>query len=205
MWKHYFGDQVKIFGIDVDPRCKTLEEENIKIFIGSQSDRKFLHEIKQQIPRVDILIDDGGHTMHQQIVTYEELFDHVKDDGVYLIEDLHTSYWITHGGGHRRSGTFIEYSKNFIDAINAYHSEQGSLRVTPFTQSVDSLHYYDSILVIEKKKREKPYHEMTGQQSFDRTLVKSSMRRIVGTAGRTGLIFLNKVLRAFRIRGVIMR
>ena len=42
MWKNYFGGKAKIFGIDIDPRCKTMEEENIKILIGSQSDRKFL-------------------------------------------------------------------------------------------------------------------------------------------------------------------
>ena len=98
MWKDYFGDKAKIYGIDVNPRCKELEEENIKIFIGSQSDRKFLNEVKEAIPKVDILIDDGGHKMKQQIVTYEELFDHIKDDGVYLCEDVHTSYWFRWGG-----------------------------------------------------------------------------------------------------------
>ena len=30
--------------------------------------------------------------MHQQIVTFEELFPHVQPHGVYLCEDLHTSY-----------------------------------------------------------------------------------------------------------------
>jgi len=65
MWKDYFGDKAKIFGIDIDPRCKELEEKNIKIFIGSQSDRKFLRKIKETIPLVDILIDDGGHYMDQ--------------------------------------------------------------------------------------------------------------------------------------------
>lgn len=115
MWKNYFGPKAKIYGIDVNPKCKELEEENIKIFIGSQADRKFMKEIKKLIPPVDILIDDGGHTMHQQIVSYEELFDHVKNNGVYLCEDVLTSYWLKYGGGNKRKGTFIEYSKNFID------------------------------------------------------------------------------------------
>jgi cephalosporin hydroxylase len=69
MWKNYFGDRAKIFGIDINPQCKEFEEENIKIFIGSQSDRNFLREVKAQIPPIDILIDDGGHTMVQQIVS----------------------------------------------------------------------------------------------------------------------------------------
>jgi hypothetical protein len=167
MWKNYFGEKAKIVGIDIDPRCKSLEEENIEIFIGSQSDRKFLRDVKAQIPLVDILIDDGGHTMEQQIVSYEELFSQIKEDGVYLCEDLHTSYWIPYGGGHKRSGTFIEYSKNFIDYLNAYHSDQKSLRVNDFTRSADSIHYYDSMIVIEKKKRDVPPHaERTGTPSF---------------------------------------
>src|SRR5690606_4759619 len=111
--------------------------------------------------------DDGGHTMEQQIVTFEILFDHVRDDGVYLCEDLHTSYWPKFGGGYKREGTFIEYSKNFIDQLNAYHSKQRGLKVNKFTKNVDSIHYYDSILVLEKKERRKPYDEETGHPSFE--------------------------------------
>ena len=166
MWKDYFGDKAKIFGIDIDPRCKKLEEENIKIFIGSQSDREFLRKIKETIPLVDILIDDGGHYMDQQIVSYEELFSHIKNNGVYLCEDLHTSYWPKWGGGHRKSDTFIEYSKNFIDYLHAFHSKQSSLKVNSFTRSADSIHYYDSIIVIEKRNREKPLSLKSGEKSF---------------------------------------
>lgn len=166
MWKAYFGNKAKIFGIDVDPNCKEFEEDNIKIFIGSQSNRKFLRAVKNSIPPVDILIDDGGHTMIQQKVSFKELFDHVKDDGVYLCEDLHTSYWNKFGGGYKRMGTFIEYSKNFIDHLHGYHSKEWYFKVNSFTQSVNSLHYYDSILVIEKKKTGKPYEVRSGKASF---------------------------------------
>ena len=51
-----------------------FEEENTKIFIGSQTDEKFLTDLKSKIPNVDILIDDGGHTMKQQITTFNVLF-----------------------------------------------------------------------------------------------------------------------------------
>lgn len=166
MWKDYFGEKAMIYGIDVDPECKEFEEKNIKIFTGSQSNRKFLRQIKQSIPKVDILIDDGGHTMIQQKVTFNELFDHVKDNGVYLCEDLHTSYWSSFGGGYKRMGTFIEFSKKFIDNLNAYHSKQRSFKVNSFTKSVNSIHYYDSILVIEKEEKEKPFEEKTGSASF---------------------------------------
>jgi hypothetical protein len=163
MWKQYFGPNAKIFGIDINPHCKKLQEEQIEIFIGDQEDRGFLKALAEKIPRIDILIDDGGHTMKQQINTYEELFSYIDRNGVYLCEDLHTSYWPEWGGGYKKRGTFIEYSKNFIDFINAWHSVQTSkLSVTDFTKSVHSLHYYDSVLVIEKRPIEKPFHLKTG-------------------------------------------
>ncbi|GHT39758.1 hypothetical protein AGMMS49965_06690 [Bacteroidia bacterium] len=203
MWKNYFGDKAKIYGIDIDPRCKSLEEENIKILIGSQSDRKFLREVKEQIPPIDILIDDGGHSMEQQIVSYEELFPHIKENGVYLCEDLHTSYWLGFGGGHKRRGTFIEYSKNFIDFLNAYHSEQRSLRVNEFTKSADSIHYYDGVLVIEKKRRNQPPHaEKTGKVSFSGGLpqTQTSLHKKLYEIKKGIVHRINSALRFFGIK-----
>lgn len=167
MWKEYFGENIRIIGIDIDPKCKKFEEKGIEIFIGSQEDINFLSNIKSKIPKVDILIDDGGHTMNQQIVTFKCLYDHVKDEGVYLCEDLHTSYWKSFGGGYKNNGSFIEFSKNFIDKINAWHSaDKSELDVDIFTKTTDSLHFYDSVLVIEKKKRNAPKHHMTGKESL---------------------------------------
>ena len=205
MWKEYFGPHAMIYGVDVDPRCKGLEEENIQIFIGSQSDRGFLRSLKKQIPQVDILIDDGGHTMRQQIVTFEELFGQVKDHGVYLCEDLHTSYWMRWGGGHRRMGTFIEFAKGLIDKLHAYHSDQRSLKVDEFTRTTGSLHFYDSILVIEKEPRQAPYDEKTGQGSFSRSRKRTLAQKVAKGSGDLVLASLNTVLRALRLPGFIWR
>ncbi|HTA64282.1 MAG TPA: class I SAM-dependent methyltransferase [Xanthomonadaceae bacterium] len=162
MWKDYFGPRCKIYGVDINPHCKALENENVTIFIGDQEDRHFLKSLAAKIPRVDILIDDGGHTMRQQIATFEEMFGHITEDGVYLCEDLHTSYWHKWGGGYRRRNTFIEYSKRFIDRIHAWHSHARALKVDDFTRAAHSLHFYDSILVIEKRPVGEPMHRKTG-------------------------------------------
>lgn len=186
MWKEYFGPNAKIFGIDINPHCQKLEEEQIEVFIGDQEDRKFLKSLREKIPKIDILIDDGGHTMKQQINTYEELFSCIDENGVYLCEDLHTSYWQNWGGGYKKRNTFIEYSKNFIDYINAWHSVQPNrLSVTEFTKSVHSLHYYDSILVIEKRPIEKPFHLKTGTPTIPAFYPpKSVLERIKGRLKR---------------------
>lgn len=165
MWKHYFGPGAKIFGVDINPQCKKLEEEQVEIFIGDQADRSFLKQLAVKLPRIDILIDDGGHTMQQQINTFEELFPCIEKNGIYLCEDIHTSYWPKFGGAYKRPDTFVEYSKNFIDSIHAWDSSQpDALNVTEFTKSVHSLHYYNGILVIEKRPIEKPFHLKTGKR-----------------------------------------
>ena len=198
MWKDYFGDKATIYGIDIDPRCKTFEEENIKIFIGSQSDRNFLRKIRQEIPPIDILIDDGGHTMKQQITTFEELFGHVKTPGIYLCEDTHTSYWLKYGGGYKRRGTFMEFSKNLIDSLNAYHSTEKRHKITNLTRTMNAIHFYDSIVVIDKQDREKPHTERKGYESFDNSwkpvptsvLIKNKFYKTI-----------NQILRFFYLKG----
>lgn len=155
MWKNYFrsnGNQVRVYGIDINPMCKYLEEDHIKLLIGSQEDRNFLRQVKEQIGTVDILIDDGGHTMKQQITTIEELFDMVDDEGIYLCEDLHTSYMKKYGGGYK-GDTFIEYSKQLIDALHHQYMEIDSMDHNPYTGKIKSVNYYDSMIFIEKMKR----------------------------------------------------
>ncbi len=98
MWKKYFGKPAQIVGVDINPNCKQLEEEQIAIEISSQEDPKFWAAFKEKYPRVDILLDDGGHTMNQQIVTFREMFPHIKDGGLYMCEDCGTSYWEKYGG-----------------------------------------------------------------------------------------------------------
>lgn len=200
MWRDYFGEEAKIFAIDINPLCKQFETINTKIFIGSQEDRKFLKYVKSQVPKFDILIDDGGHTMRQQIVSFEELYDHIKDDGVYLCEDLHTSYWNNYGGGYKNPNSFIEYSKNFIDSINAWHSRDTLLKINEFTKRTYALHYYDSILVVEKKLMKPPVSEMKGEviipiQNFLNNALKQSL---IKQENNVFLRIIKSVLNAFK-------
>lgn len=167
MWKNYFGSKVKIYGVDTNPRCKHFEDEQTTIYTGSQSDIPFLKKLKREIPKVDILLDDGGHYMDQQIITFEHLFDHVKDDGVYMCEDIHSSYMKKFNGGYKKEDTFIEYSKNFVDFLHAYHSMDARLKVSDFTKSVNSITYYDSIIVLEKMKRQQPEHQQIGHRILE--------------------------------------
>ncbi len=168
LWKEYFGKQTKIFAIDINPECKKFETENIKIFIGSQSDPVFLNSVAKQLPPLDIILDDGGHTMKQQITSFEVLFQSLKPDGVYMCEDTHTSYWHEYRGGFKKKGTFIEYSKSLIDKINAWHiNDSSKVKVDKITTALNSIHFYDGVVVFEKcEKREKPFSLMIGKETI---------------------------------------
>lgn len=155
MWRDYFqgiNSNVEVYGIDINPDCKMLEEDNITIFIGSQEDRNFLKKIKEKIEKVDIIIDDGGHTMQQQIIAFEELFDLLNDGGIYLCEDTHTSYMKNFGGKYK-GDTFVEYSKNLIDQLHAQYSETKDLVKNKYSEEIRSITYYDSMIFITKKQR----------------------------------------------------
>lgn len=168
MWREYFGKQAKLIGIDINPECKKFEEKNTEIIIGSQEDPNFLQTLKSTLPLIDIFIDDGGHTMKQQILTFKYLYDKVKIGGFYLCEDLHTSYWYEYGGGLKNKKSFIEFSKNFIDNIHGWYVSKKHKHVllNNLTRTIYGLHFYDSILVIEKKQIDEPKNIMKGKEQL---------------------------------------
>lgn len=167
MWKHYFGSQAKIYGADINPRCAELAEDQISILLADQESRESLRSICNTLPPFDIIIDDGGHTMLQQTTTFEEMWGQLKIGGIYLIEDMLTSYWPSFGGGYKDPVNFVEYTKNLIDQLHAWHAVPNSgLAVNEFTRTAFSLHYYDSVLVIEKRAMHAPHVRMKGKPSF---------------------------------------
>jgi len=105
--------------------------------------------------------------MAQQIVTLEELYLHIQPEGIYLCEDVHTSLLSEYGGGYLRQGTFLEYSKSLIDYLSGWYSEERErLAVNKLTVSTFAMHFYDSVVVLEKRPIGRPEESMTGTPSF---------------------------------------
>ena len=115
MWRDYFGPNARIIGVDLNPNAKKWEAEGFEIYIGSQSNIKFWENFIKSVGLIDIVLDDGGHTYEQQIITTECLLNSINDDGIIVIEDTHTSYMDGFGPN---SKSFIEYTKNLIDKVN---------------------------------------------------------------------------------------
>jgi 23S rRNA U2552 (ribose-2'-O)-methylase RlmE/FtsJ len=163
MWKHYFGEQARIVGVDIDPRCKEFEEPQIEIHIGDQANSDFLRQLTGELGPIDIVIDDGGHTMTQQITTFEGMFPAIRLGGIYLVEDLHTSYWKHYGGGLRQPATFVEYVKGLVDHLHAWHfPDETELEVTYYTRHIRAMHLYDSVFVFDKGVVNPPSVHKTG-------------------------------------------
>ncbi len=167
LWKKYFGDGVNIYAIDINPECQKFEDDQTKIFIGSQSDRQFLESVISQIPLMDIIIDDGGHRMDHQLVSFEMLYMKVKEGGIYLVEDTHTSYWTEFYGGLRNPGSFIEKSKGLIDSLYESHiHEKERIETSDVARHIQSIAFYDSIVVFEKHLRAAPFHTQVGHDAI---------------------------------------
>ena len=95
MWERYFGEGSRIHGIDINPNIKEFlphMRKDTKLTVGDQESREFWKKFLGEVKDIDIFIEDGGHSMQQQIVTFEEVFPVLKVGGVYLCEDTHTSY-----------------------------------------------------------------------------------------------------------------
>ena len=84
------------------------------------------------------------------IASFDALYDHVQPRGIYMVEDTHANYWPDWGGGVKAAGTFMEYTKDRIDEINAVHT-RGMMPVSQFTMTTDSISIYDSVVVFEKR------------------------------------------------------
>lgn len=96
MWSEYFSDHNIIHCVDIDPPPEAIPP-SVKYWQVDQSQRHLL----SQLPRsLDLIVDDGGHTMEQQQVSLAVLLHHLAPAGIYILEDLHTSlepYEKTHG------------------------------------------------------------------------------------------------------------
>jgi hypothetical protein len=186
MWRKYFGEQAKIIGIDIDPNCKMLEKEGFEIWIGDQADPVFWAEFCQKNPHLDIVLDDGGHTMEQQITSLISLFPILNDSGTYLCEDTHTSYFATHGGGLKNSATFLEAIKEMIDEMHAwYHAPLGKIDDSYIANHLYSIAVYDSIVVLEKRRKNAPLVLARGHEGHIKNPPAMSyieMRRAFGVA-----------------------
>jgi hypothetical protein len=113
MWRDYFPEG-HIWGLDIDPACKSNEEQRIAVVIGDQKDPAALARCAPG-EDFDLVLDDGGHYAVDQRASLLELWPRIKRGGFYIVEDTHTSY---RGGGF---GNAINLLRGFVREIHQPH------------------------------------------------------------------------------------
>jgi hypothetical protein len=176
MWDSYFEhDKTELYFIDIETEYvnNCLEAvinhkltSRVRAFIVDQASNdqlaEFCSKVKEQF---DVIIDDGGHTMEQQITSFCFLFPHVACGGVYIIEDLHTSFWTKYGGGGEINdpvageGTTLFFLKNLVEDVNYVGGVTGLGDVAKcddkklknyYQRHIKSIHFYNSLCFIFK-------------------------------------------------------
>lgn len=163
MWRDYLPNTV-LHGIDIDARTLAYQDEvaNSEVRLVDQGDPAALEAFVAELGgNYDFILDDGGHTMLQQIVSFEVLWPQIMPGGIYAIEDLGTSYYLDYGGGDLRDpSTALDYCKDLADAVNRDHAMHppGQVRtaVSPIAlakmrRDVASVHFHPGIALVVKK------------------------------------------------------
>lgn len=153
LWLKYFGEGTKVIGVDIDQRCLSYKYEgDAQVVMGDQGSVDFWSKFLTENTGFDIIIDDGSHIMNHQIITLQQTFPHLREGGVYICEDTHTSYWPNWGGDFGKKGTFLDYSKDVTDIVNQQHFnaaiEDSVLRTF---NNLYSVSFYNSMVVLEKE------------------------------------------------------
>lgn len=136
MWKYYFGARVHVYGIDIEERCRKYAADRVEIFIGDQADPRFWASFVREVPRLDVVIDDGGHEAHQQVTTLKATLPAISPGGVYICED-------SRGAGHPFHA--------FIDGLSrGLHISTADGSPNTLNEHIGSIHRYPFLTVIEK-------------------------------------------------------
>jgi len=125
---------------------------------GSQDDRAFLEGISNEFGPFDIIIDDGSHIPAHVIKSFYTLFPLMADGGLYVIEDVQTSFWPDFGGSLIDGGGTIQLAKSMLEHLNyaEIKAVQPNLKVMDLSKCVRSLRAYHNIVAIEKGDNNEP-------------------------------------------------
>lgn len=161
LWRQFFGPQAVIYGVDIVDPGRVITGGEVRI--GSQIDSEFLASVVREMGGVDVVIDDGSHLSKHVVKSFEILYPMLNPGGLYIIEDLHTSYWPTYGGGLRRKNSSIEFLKHLIDYMNsAYFQKKSKFIDTDNIVRPESVEFADSLALVKKGRELHPEFFLRG-------------------------------------------
>ncbi len=117
VWRDYFFN-AEIYGADIDKNI-LFKEDRINTFYVDQLNSKSIKDMFDTIGNVtfDLMIDDGLHTFESGITLFENSFHMLKENGIYIIEDVSHLYLYR----------FVDYFKDHNSQIIRLRSLKNNL------------------------------------------------------------------------------
>jgi hypothetical protein len=170
MWSDMFSNG-KIYGMDIDHE---YDHPKGKIYKGDQSSKIDLQKIINQLNTVDIIIDDGSHKPEDQLFSFNNLFyNFLNFNGLYIIEDIETSYWQDGvlynnkiNSGYDKENNIVKIFRDIADIVNREFLLEKNIQLIKNNNKIDynCLKYISSITfgsncIIIKKMSQSEYNK----------------------------------------------
>jgi O-antigen biosynthesis protein len=217
IWSKYFPKANKIVGCDINERCKLLQynDPRIRVVIGNANSEECQTEILRDGASFNIILDDGSHKSSDIIRSFSHYFPHISDNGVYVVEDLHCSYWQDYEGGLFDPFSAMSFFKRLADVTNYEHWRNDKSRtgfLAKFAEKlglkfqeaelakIHSIEFINSLCVIRKSS---PDNNVLGERMVVGTeeIVTGGVKILDGTSilGLSGIIMDDSNLDIFEL------
>lgn len=119
IWRDYFKN-AQVYGIDINDKS-FMDAGRVKTFCGSQVDLPFLDSVVEETGAPYLVVDDGSHFVEHQLVSFKHLFPKLAPGGIYVVEDVQSSYLRPYGGDPTLSSddTAVAYFRRHLDQVNS--------------------------------------------------------------------------------------
>ena len=168
LWDQFFPNAEKLVGCDVNPSCADLKYDSarIAVVVADSNTKEARQAILAHCRRFDIIIDDGSHRPGDIIRFFSQYFPHLDEDGLYLVEDLHCSYWKEFAGGLFHPHSSMNFFKRLADVVNHEHwvvertrlelldgfaRRYGVTFAEELLASIHSIKFLNSLCIIDKQ------------------------------------------------------
>lgn len=172
IWREFFS-KANICGIDIDK--KNFRINNTNILQGDQSDLNFLKSLVSEYKKFDIIIDDGSHQAKHIIASFNYLFNYLSDNGLYVIEDLQTSYIPRYGGSRinlKKKKSSMNFIKSLTDSINYEKNNRPFFKKNKFDGLIKSINFHQNIVFIYKGESVNYFYNQDFKETFSDQIKK---------------------------------
>lgn len=158
LWDAFYGkDELDLYLMDLyqDPNHVSPRWVRNNGWVPVIGDQEESETVCLGLPFFEVIIDDGSHNAHHQLLSFKHFFwESLKEGGLYVIEDLHCNKDRFYDGGLVKgfSDTPLAMFKQFLnygELFNPYFSESDA---KVFKSLIGSVRIYDEKIAFITRK-----------------------------------------------------